>query len=62
EPRTKRGHTPLQIACALGHLEVVQALVELGANVDASSPDGVALEIATRQGKGDVAAWLSKRT
>jgi hypothetical protein len=41
---------------------VVQALVELGANVDASSPDGVALEIATRQGKGDVAAWLSKRT
>jgi hypothetical protein len=61
EPRTKRGHTPLQIACALGHLKAVQAMVELGADVDASSPDGVALEIATRQGKGEVAAWLEKQ-
>lgn len=60
EPRTQRGHTPLQIACALGHLEAVQAMVELGADVNAPSPDGVALEIATREGKRDVAAWLKK--
>lgn len=60
EPRTQRGHTPLQIACALGHLEAVQAMVDLGADVDAPSPDGVALEIATREGQGDVAAWLEK--
>ncbi len=38
EPRTKRGHTPLQIACALGHLAAARALVELGADVDAPSP------------------------
>ncbi|MDQ3337000.1 MAG: ankyrin repeat domain-containing protein [Myxococcota bacterium] len=58
EPRTKRGHTPLQIACALGHLAAAQAMVELGAEVDAPSPDGVALEIARREGKTAVAAWL----
>ncbi|MBA3462445.1 MAG: ankyrin repeat domain-containing protein [Deltaproteobacteria bacterium] len=61
EPRTKRGHTPLQIACGVGHLEAVQAMVELGADVSAPSPDGVALEIATREGKRDVAAWLAER-
>lgn len=61
EPRTKRGHTPLQIACALGHLEAAQAMVELGADADAASPDGDALAIAKRQGKADVAAWLEKR-
>lgn len=60
-PRTKRGHTPLQIACGLGHLEAVKALVELGADADAPSPDGVALEIAKREGKREVAAWLAAR-
>jgi hypothetical protein len=59
EARTKRGHTPLQIACALGHLAAAQAMVELGADVDAPSADGVAHEIATREGKTEVAAWLA---
>jgi hypothetical protein len=58
--RTKRGHTAFQIACALGHLAAAQALVELGADVDAPSPDGVALEIARREGKTEVADWLAK--
>lgn len=61
EPRTKRGHTPLQIACGLGHLEAVQTMVELGADVDAPSPDGVALEIAEREGRNEVATWLASR-
>ena len=61
EPRTKRGHTPLQIACALGHLDAAKAMVELGADVDAQSPDGVALDIAKREGKADVVAWLANR-
>lgn len=58
EPRTKHGSTPLQIACALGHLEAAKVLVELGADVNASSPDGTALEIAKHEGKPDVVAWL----
>ncbi len=61
EPRTKRGHTPLQIACGLGRLEAVQAMVELGADVAAASPDGVAIEIAKREGRDEVAAWLAQR-
>ena len=61
EPRTKRGHTPLQIACALGHLDAAKAMAELGADVDARSPDGAALDIAKREGKTDVVAWLVSR-
>lgn len=61
ELRTKRGHTPLQIACALGHLDAAKAMVELGAAVDAQSPDGTAVEIAKREGKADVVAWLVSR-
>jgi hypothetical protein len=60
EPRTKRGHTPFQIACALGHLAAAQAMLELGAEVDAASPDGVALDIARREGKTEVVAWLAR--
>jgi ankyrin repeat protein len=59
EPRTKPGHTPLQIACALGHLEAARVMVELGADVAATSPNGTALEIATREGKAEVVAWLA---
>lgn len=61
ESRTKRGHTPLQIACGLGRLDAARAMVEHGADVNAPSPDGVALEIAQREGKEEVAAWLTSR-
>lgn len=61
EPRTKRGHTPLQIACALGHLDAAKAMAELGADLDAQSPDGAALDIAKREGKAAVVAWLVSR-
>ncbi len=40
---------------------LAQAMVELGADVDAPSPAGVALEIATREGRREVAAWRSTR-
>jgi hypothetical protein len=34
-------------------------MVELGADVNAASPDGVALEIAKREGNAEVATWLA---
>lgn len=58
EARTRRNNTPLQIACALGHLDAAKALVALGADVTASSPEGTALDIARREGRPEVAAWL----
>jgi hypothetical protein len=58
EPRTKRGHTPLQIACALGHLAAAQAMVGLGADLEAPSTDGTALDIARREGKNEVVNWI----
>lgn len=61
EPRTKRGYTPLQFACALGHLDAAQTMVELGADVDAQFRDSMALDIAKREGKVDVVAWLVNR-
>jgi hypothetical protein len=59
--RTTRGHTPLQIGCGLGHLEAVKALVALGADVSEPSPDGVALDIALREGHANVVEWLRSR-
>src|SRR5690606_38473014 len=55
EARTGRGHTALQVACGVGHLAAVKAIVEAGADLAASSPQGTALEIATAEGKQDVA-------
>ena len=40
EARTKRGHTALHTACALGSAEVAKALLAAGADAHASSPDG----------------------
>lgn len=56
--RTERGHTPLQIACALGHLLAAKELVARGANANDSSPEGGALAIASTEGKAEVVAWL----
>lgn len=51
ELRTNRGHTPVQIASALGHLDALQALANAGADLTADSPDGTARDIAAAQNK-----------
>lgn len=58
EARTQHGHTALQVACALGHLEAAKALVARGADRKANSPEGDALEIAQRKGQRAVEDWL----
>ncbi|MBK6683461.1 MAG: ankyrin repeat domain-containing protein [Deltaproteobacteria bacterium] len=58
EARTQHGHTALQVACALGHLEAAKALVARGADRKANSPQGDALEIAQREGQRAVEDWL----
>lgn len=45
------------MACELSDDEV-QGVIS---DVDAPSPDGVAIEIATREAKHEVAAWLARR-
>lgn len=56
EERTKHGHTALHIACALGHVEATRALLEVGADRNASSPGGTPREVALAEGKPQTAA------
>lgn len=42
-------------------LDAAKAMLELGADVDAPSPDGAALDIAKRERKADVVTWLVNR-
>ena len=58
EARTKHGHTAFQIACALGHLEAAKALAAAGADINATSPQGTATEIAARGDKKEIVVWL----
>lgn len=60
EARTGRGHTPLQIACALGKLAAVEALLAAGADPRATSPDGTAADIAAREEQAAVVARLAQ--
>lgn len=60
EARTRKGHTPLQIACGLGRLQVARALLEAGANARAPSSDGTAREIAARAQKQGVLKLLDE--
>jgi ankyrin repeat protein len=53
------GLTALHVAAQHGHLEVVEALVEKGANVDATTPSGnTPLMLAAVNGHVEVAKWL----
>lgn len=60
---THRGHTPLLIACGLGHVNVVKALLDAGADRSATDPEGRdARSTAAHEGKTEVAAVLDQRS
>jgi ankyrin repeat protein len=59
EARTRHGHTPLHIAAALGHVAAAQALLDAGADADASSPSGTPLDVARGEKKDRTIALLS---
>ncbi|HVH98350.1 MAG TPA: ankyrin repeat domain-containing protein [Enhygromyxa sp.] len=59
ETRTRHGHTPLHIACALGHVDAARALLRAGADPKAPANDGNdALAIATAQQQPEIVALL----
>ena len=58
---SKNGCTPLQVAVHCGHLAVVEALLETGADVKVMNNDGVtALSIAMRSGEAAIVAALQR--
>jgi ankyrin len=61
QAQTKNGLSPLHIACALGHIDATRELVERGADIAATSELGTPLEVARREGKGAVVAWLESQ-
>lgn len=61
ENRTKHGHTALHIACALGHVETASALLDAGADPQATSPGGTPLDIARAQRKPGTTALMESR-
>jgi ankyrin repeat protein len=60
EARTKHGHTPIQIAAALGHLDALRVLFEAGADLQASSRSGSAREIAIAEKRADAVALIDE--
>ncbi|KYN16469.1 Ankyrin repeat and death domain-containing protein 1A [Trachymyrmex cornetzi] len=57
----KKGQTPLHCACAKEHLDAVEVLIGLGANVDAHDNDGnTPLHVATRTRHTGIAQLLLK--
>ncbi len=61
EARTKHGHTPLHIACALGHVDAARALLDAGADPVATSPGGTPLDVARAEQKAGTVALLESR-
>lgn len=60
--KNKKGNSPLWLACSGGHLDVVQALVNAGADVDSQDNRRVScLMAAFRKGHLKVAKWLVRR-
>lgn len=59
EQRSDRDHSPLHIACGLGHSAVAKALIEAGAKVDAESSDGSPREVAEREGHEELVRILA---
>ncbi len=61
ENRTKHGHTALHIACALGHVETASALLDAGADPQATSPGGTPLDVARAERKAGTTALMESR-
>src|SRR5690606_33169190 len=61
EGRTRHGHTPLHIACALGHVEVADALLRAGADPRAEADGCDALAIARQENKAQIVELLERR-
>jgi hypothetical protein len=62
ETRTKRGFTPLHIACGLGHADAARALVAAGADTAAPSPSGTPREIAEAGNHAAIVDLLGSRS
>jgi hypothetical protein len=58
QARTQSGLSALHIACALGHIDAARELVRQGADVAAKSELGTVLDVARREKKDNVVAWL----
>jgi ankyrin repeat protein len=61
ELQTKHGHTPLHIACALGHVAAAEALLDVGADPNARADGKDALAIATEREQLEIVALLTSR-
>jgi ankyrin repeat protein len=62
DARTKHGHAPLHIACGLGHREVAESLLAVGADANAASPSGTPLEVAKTENKPALVELLTRFT
>ena len=60
DARTRHGHVPLHIACGLGHREVAEALLECGADPNATSPSGTPLDVAKAENKAALVELLTR--
>ncbi len=60
ETRTRHGHTPLHIACALGHVATAEALLKAGADPAALASGRDALQIAIDEKQPAVIALLRR--
>lgn len=56
-----QGFTPLMIACYRDQSKAAKLLVELGADVNAASPEGSALQAAVYKGNRELAAFLLEK-
>lgn len=60
EGRTRHGHTPLHIACALGHVEAARALLDVGADRSATCDGLDALAIARQENRAEIVELLGR--
>jgi hypothetical protein len=62
ETRTRHDHTPLHIACALGHVETAAALLDVGADPHAEAKAKDARTIAIENDRAAIVELLDRRS